>query len=119
MDIEEYDWTWKHHVDINVKGRCIRVVHHAGANVFLNAQRAGMCVVAGHLHTKQKIEYWNAGFKGFAAQVGCLLDQNTPAFRYAIDNIMQPLLGCLMILDGSPRLIEMNLTRSGKWDRRI
>lgn len=120
LGVQDYDWTWQHSIDIDIKDRTkIKVVHHSGANVFLNAQRAGCSVIAGHNHTKQKIEYWNAGTKGFAVQVGCLLNEHSVAHTYAVDNIMKPLLGCLMLLDGKPRLIEMNLTKSGRWDRRL
>lgn len=120
LGVEDFDWTWQHSIDIKIKGRSdIKVVHAAGANAFLNAQRAGQSVIAGHHHTKQKIEYWNAGVKCFAAQVGCLLDENTHAFKYAVDNIMKPLLGCLILLEGKPRIVEMNLTKSGRWNRRL
>lgn len=120
LNVEDYDWTWQHDITIKIKGRTpIKIVHHAGANVFLNAQRAGQSIIAGHMHTKQKIEYWNAGVRGFAAQTGCLLDEETPAFTYAVDNIMKPLLGCIILLDGKPKILEMNLTKSKRWDGRL
>ena len=54
LDVEEYDWTWVHDITINIPKRLpITIVHHAGANVFLNSQRAGRSIIAGHMHTKQ------------------------------------------------------------------
>lgn len=122
LGIREYAWTWQHDIIIKIKGRLpIQIVHHAGANAFLNAQRGGMSIIAGHNHTKHMIQYWitNQGAKGFAAQTGCLLDRTTVAFNYSVDHTMRPLHGCVLILDGKPRLIEMNLTKNDRWDRRL
>jgi len=121
LDVDEYNWTWQHDITINIPGKSpITIVHHAGANVFLNSQRAGRSVIAGHMHTKQKIEYWCAsGGKAFAAQTGCLLDKDSPAYTYAVDNIMQPLLGCIIIIEGTPKILEMNCTESGSWDKKL
>ena len=59
------------------------------------------------------------GGKAFGAQTGCLLDKDSPAYTYAVDNIMQPLLGCIIILEGIPKILEMNCTKSGSWNKRL
>lgn len=120
LDIREYNWSWEHDVTLTVAGRTIRAVHHAGANSFLNAQRSGISIIAGHMHTKQFIQFYKVnGNKNFAAQTGCLLDQSTVAFKYTADHIAEALLGCIMLLNGSPRIIEMNLTTKGRWNKKV
>ena len=120
IGVEEYDWTWKFQQEITVNKNKLVFIHNAGSNVFLTSQRYGCSVIAGHVHTKQKIEYWSApSSRSFGMQVGCLVDHSSPAYRYSIGQVIQPLLGCSVIIDGIPRLIEMNLTKSSRWDNKI
>lgn len=121
LGLEGYDWTWVKQVYVRHLGqRPIKVIHAAGANSFLNAQRGGISLIAGHHHTKRSINEWRTDNNdGFAAQVGCLIGVDSLAFKYAIDNTMEPLLGCLLTFDGEPRGIKMNLTNKGRWDGRV
>lgn len=120
LDIEDCNWTWENEIHIKVKGKSTVLIHNAGTNVFLTSQRYGCSLVAGHIHTKQKIEYWQSPTgRSFGMQVGCLCDDSSPAYKYNIGQVMRPILGCAVIINGKPRLIEMNLTKSGKWDRRL
>lgn len=121
LNVEESDWKWKQEVRITLPNKKhVVFIHNGGANVFLTSQRYGCSVVAGHVHSKQNIQYWNSPIgRSFAMQVGCLVDDNSPAFDYNIGQTLRKLLGCAVIIDGIPKLIEMNLNKAGNWDRRI
>lgn len=120
LGVQEYDWTWKFQHEINAGKNKLVFIHNAGSNVFLTSQRYSCSVIAGHVHTKQKIEYWaSPSGRSFGMQVGCLVDHSSPAYRYSIGQVIQPLLGCSVIINGSPRLLEMNLTKSSRWDNKL
>lgn len=121
LNVEEYDWNWKREFRITLPNKKhVVFVHNAGANVYLTSQRYGCSVVAGHLHSKHNIQYWQSPYgRSFAVQVGCLTDDNSPAFNYNIGQPLRDMLGCAVIIDGIPKLIEMNLRKSGSWDGRV
>jgi hypothetical protein len=118
--VQDYNWSWKFQQEVTVNSSKLIFIHNGGSNVFLTSQRHGCSVIAGHVHTKQKIEYWaSPSGRAFGMQVGCLVDHHSPAYRYSIGQVIQPLLGCAVILNGTPRLIEMNLTRTGRWNNKL
>ena len=120
VGVDEYNWSWSFQQELIINGNKLVFLHNGGSNVFLTSQRYGCSVIAGHVHTKQRIEYWNSpSGRSFGMQVGCLVDHNSPAYRYSIGQVIQPLLGCAVIIDGKPKLIEMNLTKNDRWDNKL
>lgn len=76
--------------------------------------------VIGHHHSLFCIEYYqNSDKRVFGASSGCLIDDNTYAFRYNKHQKNRPQLGVVVILDQCPILVPMNLTKSGRWTRKI
>lgn len=60
-------------------------------------------VVFGHLHGLAGITYHAAtGGTVWGMAVGCLIDVRAPVFRYAKHDRKKPLLGCGVIVDGTP-----------------
>ncbi len=120
LGVQDYNWSWQFERRLYIKGQHVVFVHNGGSNVLLTSQRHGCSVVAGHIHTKQKIEYWQSPYgRSYGMQVGCLVDHTSPAYRYSIGQVIQPLLGCSVIISGVPKLIEMNLKRNGRWNNKI
>lgn len=114
--------TWKWHFDLTIPlptGQSVNFHHSRGANVLLNSQRLGMNAVQGHHHEKFGAQYWASPLGVFwAAQTGCLVEPDSLAMAYGKNNVKRPILGALMILDGYPLAIPMNLDQAGRWASR-
>lgn len=110
---------WKWHFDLTLtlsNSEDVYFHHSKGADILRVSQAMGMSVVSGHLHEKMGVQFW-ANPKGlyFAAQGGCLVDHDALAMSYARNNLKRPLLGCIVIEDGMPRVVPMTLARGGQW----
>ena len=56
----------------------------------------------------------------WAMTVGCLIDPKSPAFNYDKNRITKrPILGSGVIIEETPALIPMILTKSGRWNKRL
>jgi len=121
LGVMDYDWTWERDITIKLNGAYVKLIHNGGTNLLNSSRRNGCSLVAAHHHTFQSLTYWAtpADKRAYALQVGSLINHNSPAFNYSVGQIAKPLLGCAVILDGKPKLIEMNLRPSGRWDRKI
>lgn len=110
-------WTW--HRDLTIKlsdGSYCYFCHGKSADVLKTSQSMGMSTVQGHYHEKFSIQYWgNSLGLYFAAQTGCLVDDDSLAMEYNKTNLKRPLIGSLIILDGHPKLLPMVLNRKGRW----
>lgn len=110
-------WTLHHEIIVQMSnGKKVLFCHGYGSNVLRVSQQRGISTVQGHHHSKQGIQYW-ANYDGvyFAAQVGCLIDDKSMAFAYNKLTPERPLLGCLIIENGIPKVLPMILDRKGRW----
>jgi hypothetical protein len=72
--------------------------------------------VFGHSHTEAGIWYTRrANSTMFAFNVGCLIDVNAYAFRYAQLAKRRPILSCGVVLDGMPILVPMKIDSKGRY----
>lgn len=101
---------WKFHEDdytltVDSTREQITFCHHRGANVFLAAQRLGRTLVAGHQHSKGKVEGFNNGIRTY---YGCntpnLISNEGAPFSYTKLSNINPVRGCLLITDGVPAM---------------
>ena len=111
-------WTWHPDLILDLPtGE--KVFFHPGmsANGIQLSQSLHMNTVQGHHHTIFKIEY-SAGLTNtvWAMQPGCLIDDASRAFSYNKLQKKRPILGCGLIINGSPRLVQMRLNPRGSWD---
>ena len=76
--------------------------------------------VHGHLHANFWIK-WNSTADAlfFDMNVGCLIDDNAPVFKYNKQQSARPILGCGLILNGLPLLVPMFLHKNGRWIRKL
>lgn len=60
-------------------------------------------VVLGHLHSQGGVWYSRpqGGRRIFGAAAGCLIDEGSPAFEYARFDAARPVLGAVVVYDGS------------------
>ena len=88
------------------------MIHSMSGNTLLNATRFSHNSVQGHHHSLLGVErYADRGMLRWSMTVGCLLDPNSPAARYAQGNALKrPILGVGMILgDNGNTLIISDL----------
>jgi hypothetical protein len=80
----------------------------------------GMSCIQGHFHEKFQITYiatpthviWDA-------HAGCLIDNDAYTFAYNKINPKTPVIGLIVIVDGTPELLPMKLNSSGRWIGRL
>ncbi len=114
-------WEWRFEIQVQfpMGGKCI--IHHSyGANVLAMSRKRGGSLIQGHHHNSQGIQKWrNADEVFFAAFTGCLIDADSLAMAYGRNNLERPMLGCLAVLDGEPKILPMNLDSEGRWTKVI
>lgn len=118
----EGGWKWdSHHYIPYGDNLSFLLVHSVGANTRTNATRYSHSSVQGHHHSEFCISYQaDTDTLRWSMSVGCLIDPHSPAFRYDKQNFTRrPILGCGIILEQTPILIPMTLTKSGRWNKRL
>lgn len=114
---------WKWHRDLTIKmsnGSNVYFCHGKSADILKTSQSMGMSCVSGHYHEKFSVQYWaNSLGLYFAAQTGCLVDDDSLAMEYNKTNLKRPLIGSLIILDGHVKLLPMVLDKKGRWIRKL
>jgi len=110
-------WTWHHEIVVQMSnGKKCLFAHGYSSNVLSASQKRGLSCVQGHFHSKMGVQYWsNVDGVHFAAQTGCLIDDNSFAFAYNKLGLDRPLLGCLRIENGVPHILPMFLDKNGRW----
>jgi UDP-2,3-diacylglucosamine pyrophosphatase LpxH len=93
-------WKWYKSILLNN----VMYAHQMSINSLMAAKTQGCSIVQGHYHTKLDIQFWT---RGFGMTVGCLIDDNSPAFEYNKNQIARPIIGTGAIIDGIPRLYRI------------
>lgn len=114
-------WEWQHtHVLELPNGEQVAFKHQPAGAVLGDAAHERMNLVCGHLHGKLSIEYArNTHEQYWAAQGGCLVDEDSRAFSYGKESKYKPALGCLVIIEGVPQIIPMQTNSDGRWIGKI
>jgi predicted phosphodiesterase len=96
------------------------LAHTKTSSAIICAKTLGMNVAFGHNHTKFLIESFQGVNKRlYGVTAGCLIGDNRYAFAYNRQSMVRPNRGCVMIVRGVPRLIPMDITPSGRWNKVI
>ncbi len=109
---EEFDWTL--HDDymftVDADRSKWQVSHHKTGTALTTSQKLGRNIVLGHNHTRQGAYRWSPekGRALWGVDTGCLIDSKTYAFHYAKANALQQVNGCVLIEDGTPRIIPLS-----------
>lgn len=110
-------WRWHRQLILRSGDQQILFIHghRRSANDLLLAQKRGVSLVQGHHHSKFSIQYFDTGNgPRWAMTAGCMVNPQSPAFAYGLDDISKQLLGCALIVDGVPRLLPF-LLRNNRW----
>lgn len=82
--------------------------------------RNSKSTVIGHHHSHGAVFYVaNDDRMIFGMNVGCLIDVNAIAFRYAKNAAFKPTLGCGLVLKGVPFFVPMLTKRNGRWSGEV
>jgi predicted phosphodiesterase len=96
-------------------------IGRSGYQGALKAAQSNMqSTVIGHLHSCAGI-LWYGNKKNliFGFNVGALVDDNKYAFEYARFSSQKSILGCGLVIDGTPVFIPMRLNRDGRWVKKL
>lgn len=114
-------WTWHQDLILDLPGgnKCF-LRHDLGSNPMLTSQRLGMCAVGGHHHPQFSIQRWQSPVAlNWAMVVGCLIDTTSRAFAYNRGQVLRPVLGCGVIVDGQPKLEPLLVDTRGRWTGKL
>lgn len=114
-------WTWEDNFTIDG----VRYEHgdaqggmYAARNIAIRNRQS---TVIGHHHSHGGVYYVaNDQEMIFGMNVGCLIDSDSMAFKYARMAAFKPTLGCGVVIKGVPYFIPMLLGKSGKrWTKEV
>lgn len=95
--------------------RC-KFKHNFSSNLYMDSIKQGMSLVCGHFHSKSNVHWWqNDKGLNFSMQVGCLIDDESPAFDYNKTQAIRPVLTVGIIKNGIPFLIPMYVNKRNRW----
>ena len=100
-------WRWDYSIEIDD----VYYFHGIGGGktpALNKANTMGMSVVMGHCHSVFGT-HWGAGPKKrwFGCDCGCLIDNEAWQFAYGKHMSKKPILGCAVVIDGTPYLEPM------------
>ncbi len=102
---ETPNWKWEQSVIIDDVFYCHGHGKGGGKTPAWNlSQKMGMSVVMGHYHSRGGGGLWSANplRRWFGMDVGCGVDDTAYAFVYAKEQVTRSILGCGIVLDGTP-----------------
>lgn len=114
---------WRWHRDLTLTlpdGTKLYICHGKTSNVLNHAKQLGCSVIQGHHHTQLSIQYFETSLgRNFAAQGGCLIDDNAYAFKYNKESILRPTIGTIAVINSVPVLLPMPRDKHGRWTGEI
>ena len=109
-------WSWADAWVLNTPLGPVRFQHQVSGDFMLNASHERTSLVLGHEHGRFEVQYAaSSASLYFGAYAGCLIDRKSMAFAYGRLHRKKPILGCMVITDGSPQLIPMLMDEEGRW----
>lgn len=114
-------WNWHNEIYFKMKnGATLYLTHGKKKNTFKLAEDMRMCVAQGHFHEDSYIKFQHhTNWDLWGASVGCLVDDKSRAFNYNKIWSKKPVLSCVIVIDGIPKLIPLYEDSEGNWIRRI
>lgn len=113
-------WTWAESYTLDG----VRYEHgegYLGRDGALKAANAnGRSTVIGHIHSFAGIQYSATPeqlFFGFNS--GCLINRHAYAFAYGKHMSAKPILGCGVVIDGTPHFIPLRLNKKHRWTGKL
>jgi len=121
-EIYDVNWNWveRDFFKINKDQDCL-LTHSISGSTLNNAKQFSHCSIMGHHHSLMGIEYFgDTNTLRWSMTVGCLINDHSPVFTYNKKTVLKrPLIGCGLIIDDTPQIVPLVMTKSGRWNKRI
>lgn len=114
-------WSWHDDILLRTKSGYVYVTHGKTKAYGKMPKEMGVSCVQGHFHANFEITYHKSVLKDvFNMLIGCLVDQESLAQRYAKNNIPKCILGTGSIdKAGTPSLHRMKLGENKRWTKKL
>lgn len=114
-------WKWSPDLILKLSNGAHCYFHHGkSAAPMALSHSMSMSAVSGHHHPKFCVNYWaNPLGLYFQAFTGCLVDDKSLALAYNKTDLLRPIIGSLIILDGHPKLLPLVKDRNGRWIKKL
>jgi hypothetical protein len=115
--IKGWKWDFEHLVDDvrYLHGEGTRALHPA----FNMMRKTAISTVLGHAHSRAGIKWMvNPLSRLFGMDVGCGIDDDKYAFRYARNNIEKSIMACGVVINGHPYHEMMPISKGEKYSRK-
>jgi len=115
-------WRWKDSWEVD------NVIYEHGDSIqggqyphVTAAMRNMRSTVIGHHHGVFGLHFHRTPYHMiFGMGCGCLIDEEAYAMAYGRRHKKKPILGCAVVIDGSPILVKMEMKKSGKrWNGKL
>lgn len=112
-------WNWYDDLVLNTHKGDVYVCHGRSSNGAKLSGELSMSCVQGHYHSKYSISWYSNGIEDrYSLFCGSLVDRKSLAFAYGKLILAKPILGAALIMeDGTPRLIKMELNKKDRWTK--
>lgn len=112
-------WNWYNDLILNTHKGETYVCHGRSANGSKLSGELSMSCIQGHYHSKYSITWHSNGITDrYSMFSGCLISRTSLAFAYGKLILAKPILGASLIMDdGTPRLIKMELNKKDRWTK--
>jgi len=119
-NVDASGWSWGYSWRLQTPAGDVLFKHQATSDILGAAAHEGCSLVAGHLHGRCSVQY-GANYEKlyYGAQCGCLVNRDALAFAYGREQPMKPIISLMVIYEGVPILIPMQLNSSGRWVREL
>jgi len=118
----DVNWNWVEDdfFKVDQYNHCL-LTHSIGSGTLNNATKFSHCSIQGHHHSKYGLEYFaDNQILRWSITSGCLIDQKSPAFNYARKAVLaRAIIGCAVIVNNTPIMTPMRLTKSGRWNKKV
>lgn len=111
-------WKWVSDLTVQMSdGNWVYYCHGRSADGLKLSQSMGMSTIQFHFHEKFEIRYWGNSLGLFWSVISaCLIENDSLAYSYNKLNLRRPIIGCSIILNGTPKLLPMILKENGRWN---
>jgi hypothetical protein len=110
-------WSWHDTIRIPMEhGRDLQFQHSCTGDLLKGSAHENANLYVGHEHSKFGIGYGaNAVETYYSVYGGCTLDTHAMAFGYGKLFPNKPILGCVMVFNGVPHCIPMQVDKHNRW----
>lgn len=114
-DLYDLPNTWKFVFDYREDG--FRFTHNLTSKSPQALIKHGESTVQGHHHTELFVHSWvdQNYVKKYGVVAGCLIDDKKAPFNYQRRNVLRPNYGLVLIENGVPKIIPMEVDKNRRW----